>query len=159
MKGTVIFDFDDTLADTVAFKAALAAAPKAEEIVARMAEFVFPQSLDLLGRLKAEGWTLALLTFGDPVWQADKVTKSGLLPFFDHVIYTPEAKITRVAEYMAWPKPLVFVNDHGGELDALERLLPEAKMVAVRGPKPLPKSVGAVLCEDLEGVYDVLSRV
>lgn len=159
MKGTVVFDFDDTLADTVAFKAALAVAPNALDVVARMPDFVFPQSVALLGRLKTEGWTLALLTFGDPVWQADKVTKSGLLPFFDHVIYTPEAKVSRVAEYMAWPKPLVFVNDHGGELDALEALLPDAKMVAVRGPKPLPQSVGAVLCEDLEGVYNALSRV
>lgn len=157
MKGTVVFDFDDTLADTVGFKAALAAAPRAEEVVERMAEFVFPGSVAILERLKAEGWTLALLTFGDPAWQEAKVTRSGLLPFFDHVIYTSEPKASRVSEYQAWPAPLVFVNDHGGELDALEALLPGAKMVAVRGPKPVPVSAAAVLCEDLEGVYNAVA--
>lgn len=157
MKGTVIFDFDDTLADTAAFKAALAAAPRPEEVVMRMADFVFSGSEALLRRLKAEGWTLALLTFGDPEWQAAKVTRSGLLPHFDHVIYTSEPKTSRAAECSAWPAPLVFVNDHGGELDALGSLLPDAKLVALRGHKQLPDSAAVPICEGLEEVYNAIA--
>ena len=50
MKGTVIFDFDYTLADTTAFKAALADAP--DEAVRRMPEFLFDGADSVLRRLK-----------------------------------------------------------------------------------------------------------
>lgn len=159
MKGTVVFDFDDTLADTVSFKRALAAAPRADEVVARMAEFVFPQAPVVLGRLKAGDWKLALFTFGDPAWQESKVLRSGLLPFFDYVLYTPAPKETRVADFLGWPSPLVFVNDHGGELDALKRACPDALMIAVRGPKSVPADPDVPVCDDLEEVYKILSDV
>lgn len=145
MKGTVVFDFDDTLADTVRFKGVLDAS--------RMREFVFKDAASVLRRLKAEGWKLALLTLGDPGWQAWKVGGSGLLPFFDHVLYTAEPKATRVGELLAWPAPLVFVNDNGEEIDALRGLLPDCRMIALRGPKALPTSADVAVCADLEEVY------
>lgn len=145
MKGTVVFDFDDTLADTAAFKKALD--------VARMREYVFKDAAAILRRLKDDGWSLALLTVGDPGWQAWKVANSGLLPFFDHVLYTAEPKPSRLREILSWPAPHVFVNDNGPEIDALRRALPETRMLAVRGPKPLPTDPAAVVCESLEEVY------
>ena len=145
MKGTVVFDFDDTLADTVRFKRTLD--------VARMPEFVFKDAHAVLRRLKVDGWTLALLTVGDQGWQAWKVGGSGLLPFFDHVLYTAEPKASRLREILTWPKPLVFVNDNGEEIDALRDLLPDSKMIAVRGPKALPTRPGIAVCGDLEEVY------
>ena len=145
MKGTIVFDFDDTLADTVRFKKTLDAS--------RMREFVFKDADAVLRRLKGEGWELALLTVGDQGWQAWKVGGSGLLPYFDHVLYTAEPKTSRVAAMLAWTPPLVFVNDNGAEIDALRGLLPSAKMVAVRGPKALPASADVPVCSDLEEVY------
>lgn len=157
MKGTVIFDFDDTLADTVSFKAALSAAPHPDVVVGRMADFVFPSAGNVLKRLKSSGWALALMTFGDPAWQERKVVRSGLLPYFDHVLYTSVPKETRLAELRAWPHPLVFVDDHGAELDALKRALPDARLIAVRGPKPAPLDPKVPVCDGLEGVYGILS--
>ena len=145
MKGTVVFDFDDTLADTARFKKVLDAS--------RMREFVFKDAVDVLTRLKREGWKLALLTVGDQGWQAWKVAGSGLLPYFDHILYTAAPKTTRLAEILAWDQPLVFVNDNGAEIDALRELLPESRMIALRGPKALPTTEDVVVCRDLEEVY------
>lgn len=145
MRGTVVFDFDDTLADTKAFKKALD--------VARMRAYVFPDAPSVLRRLKRDGWKIALLTVGDPGWQAWKVACSGLLPLFDHVLYTAEPKTSRLREILSWPAPLVFVNDDGREIDAFRRTLPKARMLAVRGPKPLPTDPSAIVCESLEEVY------
>jgi FMN phosphatase YigB (HAD superfamily) len=157
MKGTVIFDFDDTLADTVSFKGALAKASRRDDVVTRMADFVFPQAKQVLGRLKEQGWKLALLTYGDPGWQRRKLAYTGLLPFFDFVLFTAEPKETKVAEFRAWPGPLVFVNDHGGELDALKKLLPDARLIGVRGPKAACADPDVPLCGSLEEVYKTVS--
>lgn len=150
MKGTVVFDFDYTLADTTRFKEALAGSPDA---VTRMSEFLFDGASSVLLRLKADGWKLALLTLGEPVWQQRKAIHSGLLEHFDYVMCTAEPKATRIAEMLAWPAPLVFVNDNGEEIDVMRRVLPQSRMIAVRGPKPLPTAPGVPLCADLEEVY------
>ncbi len=159
MKGTVVFDFDDTLVDTASFKRLLADVTRPEDAVERMAQFVFPSAARVLGRLKEDGWKLALLTFGDRAWQEGKVGRSGLLPFFDHVLYTSEPKETCIPEIVAWMGPLVFVNDHGGELDALKARLPSAVMIAVRGVKPEPSGQDTPICQDLDEVYSIIARM
>jgi phosphoglycolate phosphatase-like HAD superfamily hydrolase len=159
MKGTVIFDFDDTLADTVSFKVALARTTRPDEVVARMSDFIFPLANDILGILAQDGWKLALVTFGDPTWQRRKLMSSGLLHFFDYVLFTAEPKVTQTAEFLKWPAPLVFVNDHGGELDALKKILPEAKLIAVRGPKAASVDPNVPLCGSLQEVYKNLAMM
>ncbi|HTK60506.1 MAG TPA: hypothetical protein VL283_04895 [Candidatus Baltobacteraceae bacterium] len=149
MKGTIVFDFDDTLADTARFKKVLD--------VSRMREFIFKDAAAVLKRLKGEGWELALLTVGDQGWQAWKVAGSGLLPYFDHILYTAEPKATRLEEILAWTPPLVFVNDNGAEIDALREVLPQSRMIALRGPKALPTCADVVVCGSLEEVYNSIA--
>lgn len=150
MKGTVVFDFDYTLADTTRFKEALKTSPAA---VSRMSEFLFEGAESVLRRLKADGWKLALLTFGEPVWQQRKAIHSGLIEYFDYVMCTAEPKASRLAELSAWPAPLVFVNDNGEEIDMMRRVLPHCRMIAVRGPKAMPTAPGVSVCANLEEVY------
>lgn len=154
MKGTVVFDFDYTLADTTAFKRALEEAP--DFAVARMGEFLFDGAASVLDRLKRDGWKLALLTLGDPDWQARKLDGSGLLPQFDYVLCTAEPKAARIDEILAWPAPLVFVNDNGEEIDQFRDALPHCRMIALRGPKAPPTREGVIRCESLEDVYDAV---
>ena len=73
---------------------------------------------------------------------------------FDYVVCTAEPKATRIAEFLSWPAPLVFVNDNGEEIDMLRRLLPRSRMIAIRGPKALPTVPGVPVCADLEEVYE-----
>lgn len=157
MKGTVVFDFDYTLVDTARFKEELGTAGGADAILSRMAEFVLPGAPDLLRRLKAGGWKLALLTFGEPGWQGRKAACSDLLSLFDYVLCTAEPKAARTADFSAWPRPLVFVNDDGEEIDAMLPLLPEARFIAVRGPKPPSTHPDVPFCLSLEEVYEKIS--
>jgi phosphoglycolate phosphatase-like HAD superfamily hydrolase len=153
MKGTIVLDFDYTLADTAKFKEALASSDDADGVISRMPEFVFSGAHSVLQRLKTSGWRLALLTFGDPPFQKRKAARSGLLPYFDHALFTAEPKETRWPEFDVWPKPLIFINDNGAEIDALRSALPEARFIAVRGPKPPPRDPSIPVCADLEEVY------
>lgn len=152
MKGTVIFDFDYTLADTTAFKAAMEVST--DDAVRRMPEFLFEGAESVLRRLRAEGWKLALLTLGEPVWQQRKAIHSGLLEYFDYVVCTAEPKATRITEILSWPAPLIFVNDNGEEIDVLRRVLPRSRMIAMRGPKALPTASDVPVCVNLEEVYN-----
>jgi FMN phosphatase YigB (HAD superfamily) len=156
MKGTVVFDFDDTLADTVRFKDALAKAADEEAVILRMPEFILPGAASVLHRLKAGGWKLALLTLGEPSWQKRKTARSGLLAFFDFALYTSKPKETRLADFADWPKPLVFVNDNGKEIEAMRPALSDARFIAVRGPKPLPSDPDVPVCENLEEAYTII---
>lgn len=160
MSGTVVFDFDYTLADTARFKAALAVNDDEEAVIGRMPEFVFPDAARVLGRLKKDGWRLALLTFGEPGWQRRKAARSGLMPLFEYAVFTAEPKSTRAEDMRRWPRPLVFVNDHGAEIDEMSRLLPEGRHIAVRGPKPGPSDPSVPVCASLEDVYkEILKTV
>lgn len=150
MKGTVVFDLDYTLVDTARFKAVLAEAP--DEALARMPEFVFEGADAVLRRLKADGWKLALLTRGEPGWQEHKAVSAGLAPHFDHALYTAEPKTERLTDILAWEAPLVFVNDNGEEIDAMRGVLPDGRLIAVRGPKA-PATLADATCGSLEEVY------
>lgn len=155
MKGTVVFDFDYTLADTTGFKVAMS--ESVDKAVSRMPEFIFDGADSVLRRLRADGWKLALLTLGEPIWQERKVLSSGLLEYFDYLVYTPDSKTERVQEFSAWPSPLIFVNDNGEEIDAMLDVLPGCLMLAVPGPKATPKKPEVKFCGNLEEVYGIIS--
>ncbi len=159
MRGTIVFDFDYTLADTLSFKEALAVSSDPSAVAARMRDFIFPGAANVLDRLKADGWNLTLVTIGEPAWQESKVVGSGLVPYFSRVIYTSDPKESHVEEYKTWPQPLFFVNDHGEEVDALSQVLPESRMIVVAGPKPLPSDPNIPVCATLEEVYKRISEV
>ncbi len=159
MRGTIVFDFDYTLADTTRFKEALAASSDPTAVAARMCDFIFPDAASVLDRLKADGWNLTLVTIGEPAWQESKVVGSGLVQYFSRIIYTSDPKEQHVEEYRMWPQPLLFVNDHGEEIDVLSRVLPESRMIVVAGPKPLPSDPNVPVCATLEEVYKRISEV
>ncbi len=155
MKGTVVFDLDYTLFDTTLFKAVLAEHGEASAAV-RMPEFVFPGAFSVLDRLKAQGWKLALLTLGEPGWQEDKVRRAGLMDRFDYAVFTAKPKAECIAEFAPWPRPLVFVNDHGGEMDMMRHALPEATCIVLRSHKPAPSEPSIPVYETLEEIYHAI---
>jgi hypothetical protein len=69
------------------------------------------------------------------------------------MMFAPENKERYVEELRTLAPPLVFVNDHGGEIDILQTAMPEARFVAVRGPKRLPSDRTVIVCEDMASVY------
>jgi phosphoglycolate phosphatase-like HAD superfamily hydrolase len=124
-----------------------------DAVVARGADFLFAGAVPMLERLRSEEHGLVLFTHGNAAWQERKVNGAGLTPLFDRLMFAPENKERYVEGLRMLAPPLVFVNDHGGEIDALQAMMPDARFVAVRGPKPLPSDGTVVVCDDMASVY------
>lgn len=156
---TIVFDLDYTLLDTVRFKEDLAVAEQADHIVCRTGDYLFEGAVDMLEDLKRDGHDLHLLTLGDVTWQKKKVVSAGLEVYFSQVLYAPEDKMLMRDALESIDGLVVMVNDNGKEIDALQRALPEVKMVAVRGPKPLPADSSIPVCKNLKEVYQEIRNI
>ena len=134
---TVVFDFDHTLIDSVRLRAVLEAQGEAAAL-SRCGEFLFSGSADMLGRLRQRGAKLILLTFGQDVWQREKVRHAGIEHFFDEIITTEEAKHGLMDRFSQERPPVVFVNDNIDEVAAMRQAaagIPGAAFIIKRGPK------------------------
>jgi phosphoglycolate phosphatase-like HAD superfamily hydrolase len=125
-------------------------------VVARGVDFLFAGAVPMLERLRSEGHRLVLFTHVNAAWQERKVKGAGLAGLFDRMMFAPENKERYVEELRTLAPPLVFVNDHGGEIDILQTAMPEARFVAVRGPKHLPSDRTVIVCEDMASVYKAI---
>jgi phosphoglycolate phosphatase-like HAD superfamily hydrolase len=190
-----IIDFDDTVFDTVAFKAARKQAvlahgvspelfdatyrsssarggyaneSHAQEIAKHgfeyqklvealetttqqgvLRELMLPDAEYFLQTLRATGKPLVLLTYCNPEFQQRKVHGSGIIPYFDDCILTPDSKLTELRNLFV-RHPLLspwFINDKIEETklahEAFPQLRPVLKMVpgvdeALYGASGLP---------------------
>lgn len=123
-----------------------------ESVVDRMPEFIMPGAIPLLDRLASRAKRV-LFTHGNVSWQKRKVARSGLADRFDEMIFASEEKMKHREALGRLEPPVVMVNDDGREIDDLRKAFPEFRMIAVRGPKPLPTDPSASVCENLEEVY------
>ena len=135
-----------------------AAIRRIDATVARTSEFLYPGATALLERLRADGARLVLLTQGNVGWQKRKVAASGLASYFDELLFVAEEKEAAVEKLRMLDQPVTFVNDNGREIDRLQKLLPDMRMIAVKGPKPLPTDPAVPVCADFEDVYKAITR-
>lgn len=119
--------------------------------VRRIREHLFPGAEALLDSLHDRGIRLVMLTMGNEAWQRRKIAASGLARFFDVVRTVPAEKYSVVSEYTDGGKTVV-VNDNGLEVDAMATAAPDYAYVVKRGPKPLPVSADAVICDTMDEV-------
>ncbi|HBW73711.1 MAG TPA: hypothetical protein DEF59_00385 [Candidatus Magasanikbacteria bacterium] len=73
--------------------------------------FVFDDAPAFLNFLKNQGKTLILLSLGDPVFQNNKVVKSGLAHFFDHIEFVDTNKLNVIPDLVDEREPVYFLND------------------------------------------------
>jgi len=126
-----------------------------EGTVRRIGEHLFPGVAELLDALRDRGVRLVLLTMGNEAWQRRKIAASGLRRFFDAVRTVSADKHAVIEEY-ADGGTTVVVNDNGAEIDAMAAVAPEFRYVVKRGPKPLPASTDAVICDTMVEVGDAV---
>jgi len=129
-----------------------------DAVVSRAPEFLFPGAQSLLQRLRADGARLVLLTMGNAAWQKRKAARSGLMPFFSKAVFAPEGKEAVAHELKALKPPVVMVNDHGGEIDALQSRFRDFHMIGVRGPKQRPSDPAVPVLDDLESIYKEIRK-
>jgi phosphoglycolate phosphatase-like HAD superfamily hydrolase len=88
--------------------------------------YLFPDVLRFLNAARHRGFDLILLSFGDPAWQGYKVRASGLLPYFQDVVYTAkqEGKAALLDDLGLCYGELHAVDNNPAELDAMKARSP-----------------------------------
>ncbi len=92
-----------------------------------LSHYLFPDVLRFLNVARHRGFDLILLSFGDPAWQSYKVRASGLLPYFQDVIYTTkqEGKAALLDDLGLRYGELHAIDNNPAELDAMKVRDPE----------------------------------
>ncbi len=97
-----------------------------EDHHARMGDFVYPDAHLFLHEMRTAGYSLILLSNGDPVWQRRKLAATGLEDHFDSVQVSrhPKEDVLRgMIGSMEHPH-MLFVNDNPEENWAVAHSLP-----------------------------------
>lgn len=108
-----IIDFDDTLFDTHALKAALVRSPRGLD-ASELKELLFPDAPLFLHYLKTNGQKLILLSRGETEFQNKKIDAAGIAEFFDEIIITSDDKESALKKVLAGFKSeehVWFIND------------------------------------------------
>lgn len=114
-------------------------------VSARIREFLFPDAIEFLHRLRRLGQTMILLSLGDSGFQEGKVSRSGVRDYFDQVVMVDSVKEPALAELcggMGEEEAVWFVNDKVPETQALARKFSRLK--------PVLKASGAIPREEYE---------
>lgn len=116
------------------------------DLLARAADWVYPDVTPFLKQCAEAGMPRCLLTFGAPSWQKQKVQSSGLRPFFDHVVYAPtrEKKVQFARRLARGYATVLFVDNDPRFLDEVARVVPSARTYWIsRVPVPLHADAGS----------------
>jgi len=87
-----------------------------------LSQYLFPDVLRFLNAARHRGFDLILLSFGDPAWQGYKVRASGLLPYFQDVMYTAkqEGKAALLDDLGLRYGELHAIDNNPADLDAMK---------------------------------------
>jgi phosphoglycolate phosphatase-like HAD superfamily hydrolase len=99
------------------------------ESFGNLREYLFADVEPFLGRLQAAQIPCFLVSFGDPMWQATKVTRSGLVPFFREIFFTGRVQSkAEVVESLAGRfTQLTVVDNDPRELDLIKASRPHVE--------------------------------
>ncbi len=99
-----------------------------ENIIREQRGFIFPEVVEVLKKLRADGHTLILFTYGDRDFQKQKITASAIAHLFDEMIITHEDKVEVLARDREG-EPILFVDDKVDFLSRTREILPEVYTV------------------------------
>ena len=87
-----------------------------------LSRYLFPDVLRFLNAARHRGFDLILLSFGDPAWQGYKVRASGLLRYFQDVVYTAkqEGKAALLDDIGLRYGELHAIDNNPADLDAMK---------------------------------------
>lgn len=95
----------------------------------RLKEFLFPDTISFLEKIKSYGEPMVLLSLGDAEFQSIKLKRLGLERYFDRVFMTSEPKTTVMAEIIhgVSDTSIWFINDKPEETKELVQFFPKIK--------------------------------
>ncbi len=107
----------------------------AESIVAKMADWLYPDVLPALKKLHTNQNQLTLLSFGNRKWQALKIAHVELTEFFDTVELVEGSKTEPVHLFEAETGgKIICINDRATEINELYGVFPHVDYVWMQRP-------------------------
>lgn len=100
------------------------------QVIGEAKEYLYPDTLDFLKKMKQENNKLILLTFGNPEFQKLKVQNSGIGKYFEEIYYTDGSK-TSLAHKITDDPNVTFINDNPHEILELKSIYPQATFIQI----------------------------
>jgi FMN phosphatase YigB (HAD superfamily) len=100
--------------------------------------YVFPDVKPFLEQAQKKRIQLYVLSFGQSQFQSEKITGTGLTPYFQEVFIVQEKKYEPIIEVMkccAPDEPIWFFDDRAEFVQDVNRRLPQVKTVQVTRPE------------------------
>ena len=96
--------------------------------------YVFPDVVPFLKQAREKNIQLYILSFGQSQFQSDKITGTGLTPYFQNIFIAQEKKYEPIIEVMkrcAPDEPIWFFDDRAEFVRDVNQRLPQVKTVQV----------------------------
>ena len=118
---------------------------------------LFEDSIPFLKKLRERGDKIALLTFGNPKFQEEKVLRLNISEYFDTFIFSEHEKSSAAFNFEDGPESWVFINDNPNEIRALREKFPTSRMIRIKrqGGKPFPEDQDALDVETVASLSDI----
>jgi FMN phosphatase YigB (HAD superfamily) len=97
-------------------------------------KYLFPESENILKQLRKNKHKLILLSFGDLVWQKEKIKNLSIRRFFDRIFITDKIKSKALDFLKNSSTPIFIVNDNARECLEIKRVMPRAEIILIQGP-------------------------
>src|SRR3989338_10025772 len=98
---------------------------KLAELMKQLDNYLFPQVFDVLNHFKDNGAELILLTFGDRIWQEDKVKNLSIKKYFSKIIFEEKNKYSN--EYLKSlseaAEEILIINDNARETEEMVEVI------------------------------------
>lgn len=97
----------------------------------RLHEFLFPDTVEFIQKLKTHNEPLILLSLGNPSFQELKVKGSGIHEYFDRTFMVTSSKVDVIQELIDIGEPeedLWFINDKVDETETVVQRFPNIKV-------------------------------
>jgi len=124
---------------------------------------LYPDAIDFLKKIKKIGKPIILLTFGNPIFQEQKIKALDLEKYFDRMIFTNQKKTEKLTEIMdsISSRPAWFINDRIVENLEAKKLFSELKVAQTVFPfvsEDEYQSSGLPYFKTLTEIYDFITK-
>lgn len=132
--------------------------------ISSMAElFLYDDTVEVLKKLRAQGHEVYLLSWGDQVWQMNKIENSGLKPHCNDVISVTQLKAEHLKNFCKDGCTVAIIDDKPAELKAAREIQPQIHLVRMRRPgakySDLETPQGAHEVKNMQEVLDLIATL
>ncbi len=98
-------------------------------------DYLYPDSIEFLSKLKELGATVILLSRGQFEWQSRKIDSVGIKRLFNRVEITPTSKADLIAHKIRRDDRMIFITDNSSEIEFVKDRLSYVEIIQIIRPE------------------------